>query len=115
MINGNPRHYPMRPSTNSSALKPNQPKPVPEGWITPSTIVNNASAFDIILGVPAFKRLPRPLRARLCRPFSFFQPYEYESNHSYYAKGILYLTPNDYKVWVLALEHERRLKNASQT
>jgi hypothetical protein len=27
----------------------------------------------------------------------------------------LYLTPNDYKVWVLALEHERRLKNASQT
>ncbi len=97
MLNGKKR-YPMKNSSASS---------IPDGYVARSTIVRYASLFDLVIGMPRSRRRRRTFRERLAhKPLCSVT---IEVTHSYYSKGILYLTPDDYKAWVTALEHERRM------
>ncbi len=100
MLNG--KNYPMKPSIASC---------VPNGWVTRATIVDHASSFGIILGMPFYSTRARTLRERLLAPRTFFRKLDSTPNYSHYDDGVLYLTPDDYKAWNQAIE--RRTTDAA--
>ena len=103
----------MRNGKNHYPMKTSKPFCVPDGWISQTTIVALATEFTIVLGMPKYSNEPRTLSERIRS--RFFQRTESKLTHSYYSKDILYLTPDDYKAWVAAIEHNLRLTEAQTT